>query len=326
MAEKEAAAGGGGSGGGSGGGGSEQTGGGIMDDVMFARMILGRALAAYGLVHVVQDYGFEFTMCEGLSMCPTIWPSGELIFVERGTHRWFGIGKDGVDVGEERAAQARRHQRQYIQQCKNQDQQQTKIKRHPNDHADETIPWYEPQQIAADQLPSSGKWKRFWERFTTGICVGDVVVLQHPDRDGTVCKRVLGLPGDLVLSDTSPQKKRRRPPFRLVHPDGTEEFIEDEEKKVQKTLEGTELLVVPDGHLWVEGDNSVNSLDSRSYGALPASLVLGRVVCRIWPLRGPSAIMERGGRPMPPDQPFTGSTILPAGYEGELILSPSQLN
>eukprot|EP00978_Attheya_sp_CCMP212_P016494 scaffold43259_cov66-Attheya_sp.AAC.7 len=34
---------------------------------------------------------------------PNIWPSGELIFVKRSTFRWFGSGKDGVDVGEEHA-------------------------------------------------------------------------------------------------------------------------------------------------------------------------------------------------------------------------------
>jgi hypothetical protein len=43
--------------------------------------------------------------------------------------------------------------------------------------------------------------------------------------------------------------------------------------------------VVPPGHLWIEGDNSNNSLDSRSYGSVPASLVIGKVVCRLWPLR-----------------------------------------
>jgi hypothetical protein len=43
--------------------------------------------------------------------------------------------------------------------------------------------------------------------------------------------------------------------------------------------------IVPPGHLWIEGDNSNNSLDSRSYGTVPASLVIGKVVCRLWPLR-----------------------------------------
>lgn len=36
---------------------------------------------------------------------------------------------------------------------------------------------------------------------------------------------------------------------------------------------------------WVEGDNPAASNDSREFGAVPASLVLGRVVMRIRPLR-----------------------------------------
>ena len=76
---------------------------------------------------------------------------------------------------------------------------------------------------------------------------------------------------------------------------------------------------MPDGHIWVEGDNSTNSSDSRHYGPVPASLVLGKVLLRIWPLRG-QALILRGPRPQPPmGVPFTGSTILPAGYEGEAM-------
>eukprot|EP00978_Attheya_sp_CCMP212_P024534 scaffold77229_cov33-Attheya_sp.AAC.1 len=40
----------------------------------------------------------------GPNICPKIRPSGELIFVKRSTYQWFGTsGKDGIDVGEERA-------------------------------------------------------------------------------------------------------------------------------------------------------------------------------------------------------------------------------
>ena len=40
--------------------------------------------------------------------------------------------------------------------------------------------------------------------------------------------------------------------------------------------------VVPDGH-WVEGDNPLVTDDSRSYGT---AVVVGRVVCRLWPRPG----------------------------------------
>ena len=39
----------------------------------------------------------------------------------------------------------------------------------------------------------------------------------------------------------------------------------------------------PGGRVWVEGDNSFGSTDSRTLGALPAEAVLGRVLLRLWP-------------------------------------------
>lgn len=41
--------------------------------------------------------------------------------------------------------------------------------------------------------------------------------------------------------------------------------------------------VVPEGHLWLMGDNRTNSLDSRYYGAIPVSSVIGRAFCTYWP-------------------------------------------
>ena len=40
---------------------------------------------------------------------------------------------------------------------------------------------------------------------------------------------------------------------------------------------------VPPGHVWLQGDNPLNSTDSRTYGPVPAALVRGRVFCRVWP-------------------------------------------
>ncbi|KAJ0626063.1 putative signal peptidase I [Helianthus annuus] len=40
---------------------------------------------------------------------------------------------------------------------------------------------------------------------------------------------------------------------------------------------------VPEGHCWVEGDNSAFSSDSRTYGPIPLGLIRGRVTHVIWP-------------------------------------------
>ena len=40
---------------------------------------------------------------------------------------------------------------------------------------------------------------------------------------------------------------------------------------------------VPPDHLWVMGDNRLNSRDSHFFGAIPESSVLGRAIGKVWP-------------------------------------------
>ncbi|CAG7733186.1 unnamed protein product [Allacma fusca] len=85
-----------------------------------------------------------------------------------------------------------------------------------------------------------------------------IVVSKSPSNPkNSVCKRVIAIAGDQVLI-----------------PDGT-------------------TTMVPKGHVWLEGDNFQNSLDSRSYGPIPIGLIQGRAIFRVWP---PSAI---GTLPIP---------------------------
>ena len=42
--------------------------------------------------------------------------------------------------------------------------------------------------------------------------------------------------------------------------------------------------VIPDGHVYVMGDNRRNSEDSRNLGPIPLEDVIGRVYFRLWPL------------------------------------------
>ena len=43
--------------------------------------------------------------------------------------------------------------------------------------------------------------------------------------------------------------------------------------------------IVEEGRLWVMGDNRANSSDSRTFGTIAESTVVGRAVVRLWPLR-----------------------------------------
>ena len=44
-----------------------------------------------------------------------------------------------------------------------------------------------------------------------------------------------------------------------------------------------DLVTVPTGHVWVEGDNKPLSEDSRYYGPIPAGLARGSARCVVWP-------------------------------------------
>ncbi|CAN6670980.1 mitochondrial inner membrane protease subunit 1 [Trichomonascus vanleenenianus] len=77
---------------------------------------------------------------------------------------------------------------------------------------------------------------------------GDLIVASKPtDPSQRVCKRITGMPGDIVLVDPSAGDYDR--------------FIQ-----------------VPEGHCWVTGDNLPESLDSRSYGPLPMGLIKGKII------------------------------------------------
>jgi len=154
-----------------------------------------------------------------------------------------------------------------------------------------THTWYEPKLKEANELnyQELSSWKKCYQKMTSGLCVGDVVVVKHPDRDGTVCKRILGLPGDLILrpkhTTTSFSSRafhgrssveKHKVVMDLFQYNSSSSRSSGSDSDVI-SLNETSLIVVPSGHIWVEGDNSMNSSDSRNYGPIPASLVVGKV-------------------------------------------------
>lgn len=67
----------------------------------------------------------------------------------------------------------------------------------------------------------------------------------------TIVKRVIAVPGDVV---------KTLPPY--PHTD----------------------VLIPEGHIWVEGDEPFRSLDSNSFGPIPIALVEAKLRYIIWPL------------------------------------------
>ena len=142
------------------------------------------------IMHVMQTYAFDVTMCVGPSMLPTINSAGDIVLIDRMTHR------------------------------------------------------------------------------LRDVVVGDVVLAKAPsDPSQTVCKRVRGVAGDHVCYS--------RPRT------GSVEFSWNRKG-----------ITVPNGHVWLQGDNEANSTDSRHYGPVPEALVRGIVRCRIWPPPAVGALGE----------------------------------
>lgn len=88
-------------------------------------------------------------------------------------------------------------------------------------------------------------------------------------------KRIIALPGEHIY----------------ISEEG-DVYINDELLKEKYLVEGLKTprmgdvydVVVPEGYVFVMGDNREGSKDSRVFGAIPIDKVEGKVVIRIWPL------------------------------------------
>jgi signal peptidase I len=104
---------------------------------------------------------------------------------------------------------------------------------------------------------------------------GDVVVFESPPNEGSqtkdLIKRVIGLPGETVEAHDG-----------RIYVNGQE--LEEPYLGPDVSTQPFEKVTIPPDHYWVMGDNRPNSRDSRFYGAIPESLVIGRAFVRVWPV------------------------------------------
>ncbi|KAI3495592.1 hypothetical protein L1887_37937 [Cichorium endivia] len=94
---------------------------------------------------------------------------------------------------------------------------------------------------------------------------GDVIIIRSPESPRkVVTKRIIGMEGDSVTYVVDPQNS-----------------------------DITKTIVVPKGHIWVEGDNIYNTYDSRNFGPVPYGLLQGKVFWKIWPTSAFGSIARR---------------------------------
>jgi signal peptidase I len=92
-----------------------------------------------------------------------------------------------------------------------------------------------------------------------------------PPGNEDLIKRVVGLPGDVM--------------------EGRDGYLWRNDVKVDEpylrpntyTSEFDKVRIKPD-HLWMMGDNREDSADSRSFGQVPRSALVGRAVLTVWPV------------------------------------------
>jgi signal peptidase I len=104
---------------------------------------------------------------------------------------------------------------------------------------------------------------------------GDIIVFNPPTPDATIpyVKRVIAVAGETIE-------------FRNgnVFVNGTEIVIPEAKGATQpQSPQVAYPFTIPDGQVFVMGDNRTFSSDSRTFGAVPVTNIIGKVIIRFWP-------------------------------------------
>jgi signal peptidase I len=122
---------------------------------------------------------------------------------------------------------------------------------------------------------------RFWSPAR-----GDIIVFNTPPlaasacgSGGTFVKRLIGLPGDTVHEDKQ----------GFIYVNGkklNEPYVSAQARRQDITLNPAHANAtwkVPQGHYFFMGDNRGHSCDSRLWGSVPRSSLIGKVIATYWP-------------------------------------------
>ncbi len=104
---------------------------------------------------------------------------------------------------------------------------------------------------------------------------GDIVVFARPPGEESAAikdliKRVIGLPGDTISARDGKLYRNGKALDEPYLQPGTQTIMEGE-------------VTVPKGYVWVMGDNRGSSRDSRFFGPIKQSSIVGHAYVRIWP-------------------------------------------
>jgi signal peptidase I len=114
---------------------------------------------------------------------------------------------------------------------------------------------------------------------------GDVVVFERPPSETAtdipdLIKRVIGLPGEQVVIEAGHVYINGGKLDETYLPDGVTTTAENAPNKCPRE----DPCVVPEGDVWVMGDNRNDSKDSRYFGPIDEDTIVGRAFVIVWPL------------------------------------------
>lgn len=123
-------------------------------------------------------------------------------------------------------------------------------------------------------------------------------------------KRIVGLPGETLITSLAELKASERPSVQALHDD-----------------QGRRRWDIPAEHIFVRGDNPRGSLDSLAWGPVPCRSVLGRVMLKL-PRQAVSVIpwssepMLEPGQPAPnfKAQTLSGESVTLTRYTGSRVV------
>ncbi|MCX6522563.1 MAG: signal peptidase I [Actinobacteria bacterium] len=104
--------------------------------------------------------------------------------------------------------------------------------------------------------------------------IDEVVVTEDPRTGQTIVKRVVAVGGDSIGIDDGRLLRNGQVVFDAnIDNDNMDGYFHGP-------------VIVPEGEVFLLGDNRDTSLDSRSFGSVPVDDVQGRVVGHVWPIGG----------------------------------------
>ena len=109
---------------------------------------------------------------------------------------------------------------------------------------------------------------------------GELVFATSPvDPAHTVCKRVIGVEGDLIEVEPRRGEARKWNSSKESREVGVD--VQHADTLIAHRRGEGHWIRIPKGSVWLAGDNMSNSTDSRTYGPVPLALVKGRVLARV---------------------------------------------